>query len=560
MRHHQYFNHSLLLLVCVLLLASDRAFANNLEFHGCWEPEYVITHYADGRSVKGNIPCVEFYDTASMVMSSACYPGFERREDVKITDADSAGFSIAYKYASTKYAFQRQGDTLVLDSLNDVMIPTASKIPDKAIIKREIIKKFKNASSPADCLPPQIIVTKDDVFRHFRILDLVISSLENTVRTQVFMSLSRQFNRKIPAQGLGDHNIRRMLEHVDRISSNAAKEIRLKCEALENKIKDIFFARGHYDGSHIWPDLADENAKDWLVGAMEEVLQAQTISSYLMTSFPNSQIGFLDVLFPWDEVGNKEKEYMQKEKSSKEYGLGEEFLRDRMMLMWVLDTPVMQNRLPNGNKFPELMAMGLRNAAIAKKNSNWRFHSARGVERAVGFTAQALWSEIHKEVMTDDVRNEIEKEVQVLASRIKMLEPWGKPDCSSAYTKGLDLKSVADAKGDWTKFRLANGKSIEQGSEEHVLAAHLIQWECAGTKDLAIVRKIFEDVVAAQKPVAKYSADCALAHWLRYGIGGKKDSQRADEIEASYANRAGGNYKCHRRYPIDPNDPWADLK
>jgi hypothetical protein len=557
MRHCQYLDHSLLLVACVLLLASDWVSANNLEFHGCWEPEYAITHYADGHSVKGKLPCIEFYDTANMMMSSACYPGFERR-DVKITDADSVGFSIEEKYALMKYAFQRKGGTLVLER-RDVMIPSATRTSDKTITKIEIIRKFKNASSPADCLPPQIIVTKDDVFRHFRILDLVILSFENTIRMEVFMSLNRRFNRVIPAQALSDHDIRRMLEHVDRISSNAIKEIRPICEAQENKVKDIFFAPGHYDGNNIWPDLADENAQDWLVGAMEEVLQAKTISSYLMVA-GSPKIGPLDfkALSSWNEADDKA--YVQKEELSKTYGLGKEFLFDRMMLMRVLDTPVMQNRLPNGNRFSELKALSLRNAAIARKNSNWRFFSARGVERAAMFTAQAFWSEVRKEVMTDDVKNEIEKEVQVLARRIKMLDPWGKPDCSHVYDKGIDHKSVENAKGDWTKFRLANGESIAQGSEEHVLAAHLIQWGCAGTRDWKIVRKIFEDAVVAQKPVSKYSADCTLAHWLRYGFGGKKDSRRADEIEAAYTNRAGGNHECPRQYPIDPSNPWVDLK
>jgi hypothetical protein len=575
MKHYQYLDHSPLL-TCVLFLASNVVYANDLEFHGCWEPERATTYYADGHADESKPSCIEFYDTVNMVISYACLPDFKRREDDKITDADSASFSFKhYSQRQEEYAFRRKGDILVLERY-DLQSSSPNLPPDKKITKYEIIRKFKNASSPDDCFPPQIIVTKDDVFRQYRILDLVISSLENTIRMEVIESLAHELWRDIPApeikngipavRTMKDQDIRRVFEHVDRIASIAAREIRPRYEAQEDRMKDIFFAPGHY-GNRRSSDLADENVRDYLAGAMEEVLQAGTITSYLMAGFPQIEMGFIDLktLLPLNKVD--EKRYAEEEKSAKEYGLGEEFLRERMKLMWILDIPVMQIRLPNGDRFPELKALSLRNAAIArKKNSHW-LESAHGIERATMFTAQALWSQDRKDLMTKDIKNKMKEEARLLATRINMLFPinWSEQErksrCSTwAKMYGIDLKSVEDGKGDWTKVRFTNGKGIAQGSQAHTMLSLLFEWGCAGTRDFKTARKILEDIAAMQNPITKDSIECRLAHGVRYGRGGGTDVQRAEELEAAYADRAGGIHKCSSKYPIDPSNPWADLK
>jgi hypothetical protein len=390
---------------------------------------------------------------------------------------------------------------------------------------------------------------------------LVISSIENTIRMEVLMSLKQELHRTIPAQALKDQDIRRMFEHVDRIASIAAKAVRPRYEAQEQRVKDIFFAPGHFS-DYVNPNLADKNVQNYLVDAMEEVLQADTITSYLI------QFGPIDfkTLFPLGEADTKR--YGEEEKSARGYGLGEGFLRKRMMLMLVLDIPVMQNRLPNGDKFQKLKTLSLRNAEIARKN-RLRALSMDGarIERAEIFTSQALWSQDAKILMTDDIKNKMKEEVRLLASRINMLkalnlsEEEHKSRCAALATSGgVDLKSVEGGKGDWTKIRLADGKGIAQGSEAHTTLAWLIEWGCAGPRDFKTARKVLEDIAVIQNPITKHSTECKLAHWLRYGIGGRKDIQRADKLEAAHADRMNGKYKCRSQYPIDPNNPWADLK
>lgn len=555
MRRKLYLDCSLVLVTCFLFLAPKSGSANNLEIHGCWERVHSIILFADGHTEKSKVSCVDFYDTEKMTKVSACPPAF-KQVTAQISVNDLTNLVVKNEYSTEKYSFQRTGDTLVLDNYG-VQTPSANRTPDKTMTKVSIVMKYKDVPSQETCFPPQVIVTKDDVFRHYRILDLVVSSIENTIRMEVLMSLTKHFDRGISAQALGDDGVRRMLEHVDRISWIAAKGVRPRYEAQTSRIKDIFFAPGHY-GDHVSPDLADKNVQDWLVGAMDEVLQARMVSSYLMAGFP--KIGPLDLknLVPSD--GFNEKLSRERETLAKEYGLGEEFLRDRLMLMQVADIPRLRNLLPNGNRLSELKSLSLRSAEMARKNRYW-LSSARGVARAEMFTSQALWSQDRKEVISDDVANKMKDEVELLATRIGMVSSlaWDETgDKSRCLSSGIDLKSVEDGKGDWTKIRLANGSGIAQGSMEHMRVVDVIERGCAGTKNLKTARKVLEDVVATPNLQPKFAAECKLAHWFRYGIGGEKDIRRADELEAAYINRS--DTKCRSQHPIDPSNPWADLK
>lgn len=559
-------------MACLALSFVGGALAQTDDFLGCWKTVQV-TRAAPGSSGSKETPnCFSLIEGDQI--KEGCVASNWRRTTIYRIDGpgilETASSFTPKSKALTEYKLE--GDKLTL--LFYVNAPT------KYVSEIRELKKEKLEPGQA-CLPPQLLVSKEEFSSYFMISQLVAAQANRTLRPFFAMAFSKEKLGNIPEKAIRREHLRRLLEEFDKATGELSAPIRKRLENDPQSLIEAFFANYPYDPASD-RNLGGIEKQKWAKDTARELLEVGKLSAYLAI------------------VGPMYKDALQKisggpDRIDKNYGIGDTYILDREFLQAGIYEHLPEGTMPvSRESLVALRELSRKNAELAKSRS---YFPPLKLDEALGKAASQFLEKDRAELA--GVEQAIHEKLELLARRFRYtLDPWEMGNCKF---DDLDPKSAAASNGDWKMAKTADGNPIVQGSLEHIHLLDFFMQGCGPKKDFARMRKTMEEIVAgapqpgepAQATNRRKTQLCLLARWARYGIGGERSEERAMAYEKQFRSEiykvsldptedelaklkaqypdgraASENFLCFRppqktlsdRTLTDPRDPWADLR
>lgn len=407
------------LFLVVILVSANAVHAQHAELEGCWKTEHLKTYYSNGDTRESKPDCFELF--GDRTIETACvnslgvvtgntkmYSGSE--PNIFETVISKAGRTI-YGYKDKEVVeYRMEGNKLIRTVKYDVSDMPARII---SLVKAEHSAVRLPSNSTKSCLPVPITVTKEDFYRYFSIQDLILETIGLSLQLEVSSRFRVALGEKIPGGALSESEQKRVLIELDRISVQAKKALRAKLLSDAGHLEKVFFSRGRC-GSYINQDLASVEKQRWAGDAVKEVIGSGRFVGYLYALRPLMSEKRKSELLQTAEKIPPMKNYQGYENT----GLGSTFEVQRGMLFALAGSPWLIDLIPNGSELAQLRDLSIKNIKTAATKN---FVSETCLEDNVNAAAEFLISNELKEFFAGDAMVSMQKEVNLLAQRVKVL-------------------------------------------------------------------------------------------------------------------------------------------
>lgn len=559
-------------MACLALTFTGDVLAQTDVFLGCWKTVQV-TRAAPGMPGSKETPnCFNLIED-DQIKEGCVASNWRRTTNYRIDGPGVLETTSSFTPKSKGLTeYKLEGDKLTL--LFYVNAPT------KYVSEIRELKKVILESGQA-CLPPQLLVSKEEFSRYLMIPQLVAAHTDHTLRPFFAMAFSKEQLGNIPEKAIRPEHARRLLEEFDKVAGDLSAPIRKRLESDPQSLVDAFFDNYRYDSASD-RNLAGIEKQQWAKDSARELLEVGKLSAY---------VAIIGPIFK-NALG---KASVGPDRIDKNYGIGDTYILDRELLQAGIYELLPEGMLPvSRDSLVVLRKLSRNNAELAKSR---RYFPPLELDKALGKAASQILEKDKTELAA--VEKTIREKLELLGRRFRYtLDPWEMGNCKF---DDLDLRSAAVSDGDWKIAKKANGEPIVQGSLEHMHLSDFFHQGCGPKKDFARMRKTMEDIVAGRpqpgEPVEatnrRKTQLCALARWTRYGIGGERSEERAMDYEKQFRSviykvtlnpteselanlkarypdgrAASENFLCFRppqktlsdRTLVDPRDPWVDLR
>lgn len=392
---------------------------------------------------------------------------------------------------------------------------------------------------------------EEEFFRRYAIPTLVEREVDQRVRMAIFTSFVQLFSSPPAPESLSEKDLARTLAELDRLAQDAGRSLGFSLSGQEWRVKELFFKPG--PGFFSLPERAEDPP---IAAPQAAAAAADFVREVVGTARLPAYQEVLD-LFARQQLQLASRAHFRSNPRGAVERLDENFRMQRELLAVLAESPVILRVLPNGEELQALRKLAQANRDRARASPAL---IPRGIEQAVGLTAQAVISDASFGYSAEKL-DAWRAPLAALKGRVEAL--MDKSRTPACRERSLDVKSVHASKGDWTSVRTKDGQPILPGSPEHAEMSTIYRLGCGGPRDFPLARKVMEEVAAAPSsadgpgfaapPDARY---CGLAQWKRNGIGGPRDEQGAQELEQRF--RAKWRYSCRTGSMVDPDDPWDD--
>jgi hypothetical protein len=534
-------------------LLATLAQAEVVDIKGCWRGERYVGHRANGQLVDRPDPCTRWFDGKLMHASCINQWGLSRLSLPAYYSVPTEGTLTIERDFTTLHQFSIQGDQII----ETLSYKRDSDEDEMRIQQAERYSRRLPADNAEACLPQAPEVTKEAFAQYYDLPTLIEVQLRSIIYAEVMESIRTSDLKTIPDGAISIANMQKTLLALDSITERLARPllapIRKNPQAFINQY--FFGNRWCARNADLAPSLASPAKQRWAANASKELAYSMAIANhgvaYISLFKGQTSVNPTGV---FEAPQNMHEPDLDK-------GLGRTYLWHRGMLRALSALPRVAQLLPGHEQLIAMSDLSMQNEREAKDTFAFEL-GVNCLEGGIQDAAKALMFDLQPQ---DDNRLglQLKAEGKLLSARIQnALDPKITGKCKD-YESAFDQQSVQAAQGDWTKVRAANGSPYKPDD----WTLNQLVWDyssgCAGRVDIQSARRIKEAALKLAIPdsTAGHSAYCSLAHWYRYGFGGRREPGRAAELEAQLASLA-KRHTCDdwaKITPMDPADPWRIL-
>lgn len=389
-------------------------------------------------------------------------------------------------------------------------------------------------------------LSRSEAYRLHPIKELVISSVEADFQATVIDNFIGKFGNRPPEAAFSDEDIAKVMLQLQAIGNAVNQPIRRYLEHEDARIEGLFFSPtscGEYEYRDF--QISSPARKLWLSKQYEEIMRSNRLASFsslifflkdqrkLMMELDRSKLSQLNNLFRSSDAMTID--------------------GTRGFIRIYYASPTISKIIPDSFKLQELATLSLQNEEIRKTN----FYSLPScMDKAVFFTADALKSrDLMPLYKSSEIKNAYQQ-IDVLYSQVThLMNPRATGRCDN-LRQYLDMGSVSDSQGDWSKVKVGGGQYIKADSDVMFHLSYAYSSGCSGNKNIVAARKTLEAYANSDAPASKttFPLLCTLMKWSRNGIGGAPNAAMEKKLEVGLQQKTG--QVCSQAYTVvDPNDP-----